>query len=728
MTYYPFLRGAGLTATLLCTSLLSPALVTSAYAQSAAYDDPIDEVIVTGSPLTRSVDEAITGVSVLSGDELADRLAGTIGETLKSEPGVSSTSFGAGASRPIIRGQGGDRVRVLLNGIGSIDASSASPDHAVAAEPAQAERIEVLRGASVLRYGSSGAGGIVNVIDGRIPTEVPDELSGAFRLGASSVDRGHESAGALDVPLGQNLVLHIDGTYRVGHDYNIPDFAESATLRALEEAEEEHHEDEDEEDHDEDDEHGHEEEEEARNRLPNSFVETKSGTVGLSYVGERGFIGAALHRFESVYGVPGGHGHGEEEHHDEEEEDHDDDDHEDEEEHGHEEEEEGDVTIGLEQTRFDVNGALNLDGAISRLQIFAGYADYTHTEFEGPGVVGTVFTNEGYEIRGEAIQAERNGWSAAYGAQIRRRDFSAIGEEAFVAPTRTDQYGVYTFQEKEIGDFHLEGAARFEQTDQELSDGSGSVDFQTVSLSAGGDYHLSDAFRLGGTVFRTQRAPTTEELFSNGPHLATEQFERGDASLDVETATGVELALRHRSDDGFFTVNLFYTDYENYIFERALDEEEDGLTVYQYSAENAQFSGFEVQGGYDFAQAGDYTLRADGLVEFVRAQTDSANLPRIPPLSVLAGLEAQSDRLKLRGEVDWVSESSDLAPFEIPTESYALINAFATWKPLAGDQDVRFKLSLHNLLDEDARQHSSFLKDVAPLPGRNVRFAIATSF
>ena len=708
MTYYPFLRGAGLTATLLCTSLLSPALVTSAYAQSASTDDAIDEVIVTGSPLTRSVDEAITGVSVLTGDELADRLASTIGETLKSEPGVSSTSFGAGASRPIIRGQGGDRVRVLLNGIGSIDASSASPDHAVAAEPAQAERIEVLRGASVLRYGSSGAGGIVNVIDGRIPTEVPDELSGAFRLGASSVDRGHESAGALDVPLGQSLVLHLDGTYRVAHDYNIPDFAESAALRALEEAEEE------EEGHDEDE----EEEEEARDRLPNSAVETRSGTVGLSYVGERGFIGAALHRIESDYGVPGGHGHEEEEDHDEEGEEHDEE----------EEEEEGDVTIGLEQTRFDVNGGLNLDGPISRIQIFAGYADYTHTEFEGPGVVGTVFANEGYEIRGEAIQAERNGWAGAYGAQIRRRDFSAIGEEAFVAPTRTDQYGIYTFQEKEIGDFHLEGAARFEQTDQELSDGSGSVDFQTVSVSAGGDYHLSDALRLGGTVFRTQRAPTTEELFSDGPHLATEQFERGDASLDVETATGIEIALRHRSDDGFFTVNLFYTDYEDYIFERATGEEEDGLDVFQFSAEDAQFSGFEVQGGYDFADLGTYTLRADGLVEYVRAETDSANLPRIPPLSVLAGLEAQSDRLKLRGEVDWVSESSDLAPFEIATESYALVNAFATWKPVAGDRDVSLKLSLHNLFDEDARQHSSFLKDVAPLPGRNVRFAIATSF
>jgi len=203
------------------------AIILSLSAPAMAQDN-IDEIIVTGSPLTRSVDDAITGLSVLTGEELSNRLAGTIGETLKSEPGVSSTFFGAGASRPIIRGQGGDRVRVLNNGIGSIDASSASPDHAVATEPAQAERIEVLRGASLLRYGSSGSGGIINVIDGRIPTEIPEDgIDGALRLGASSVDNGFEAAGSVDIGAG-NLVLHLDGTYRDTGNYDIPGFAESA--------------------------------------------------------------------------------------------------------------------------------------------------------------------------------------------------------------------------------------------------------------------------------------------------------------------------------------------------------------------------------------------------------------------------------------------------------------------------------------------------------------------
>ena len=700
------------------TLLLS--MSAAAFAQTPSSNTLTDEIIVTGSPLTRSVDEAITGVSVLTGEELSNRLAGTIGETLKAEPGVSSTFFGAGASRPIIRGQGGDRVRVLTNGIGSIDASSASPDHAVAAEPAQAERIEVLRGASLLRYGSSGSGGIINVIDGRIPTELPENgVDGAVRIGASSVDNGREAAGSIDFGAG-NLVFHFDGTIKETDNYRIPGFAESSRLRALEEAEEEH--DEDEEGHDED-EHGHEDEEEAFGRLENSQTKSTALTGGASYIGERGFIGFAVHKFDSDYGIPGGHAHG---HEDEHEEEHEDEDH-DEEEHEEEEGEEQ-VTIGLDQTRLDVNGALEFDGAIERVQFFGGYADYEHTEFEAPGEVGTVFTNEGYEARIEAIQRENNGWTAAYGVQLRNRDFAAIGEEAFVPPTKTNQLGIYTFHEKELGEFHLEGALRYENTTQENSITNEDINFDLISVSAGGDVHLSDAVRLGGTIFRTERAPTTEELFSNGPHLATEQFELGDPTLDKEVATGVELAFRHREDGHYLTVNAFYTDYADYIFETETGEEEDGLPVFQFTGEDASFTGFEVQGGMDIGTFGNFTLKADALAEYVRAKTDSGDLPRIPPLSVLTGLEAESERFKFRAELDYAAEQNKVETFEIPTDDYALVNLFATWRAPVDAQDVRLSLSVLNLLDDDARQHTSFLKDIVPLPGRNVRFSIASSF
>ncbi|PHR60225.1 MAG: TonB-dependent receptor [Robiginitomaculum sp.] len=688
----------------------------SAMAQTQPTSAPEDEIIVTGSPLSRSIDEAITGASILTGDELANRLASTIGETLKYEPGVSSTFFGAGASRPIIRGQGGDRVRVLNNGIGSIDASSASPDHAVAAEPAQAERIEVLRGATVLRFGSSGSGGIVNVIDGRIPDAMPDgKFDGAFRIGASSVDSGREVAGSFDTAIGSNLVLHLDGTFKATDDYSIPGFNESARLIAIEEAE---HEDEDHEGED------HEEEEHddlMTGRLENSAVETKSLTGGLSYIGSRGYFGVALHRYESDYGIPGGHHH--EEEHDEEEEE---EEHHEEDEHDHEEE--AGVTIALRQTRFDVNGSLELDGFFEKIQLFGGYADYTHTEFEGPGVVGTVFANEGYEARIEAIQTERGTWRAAYGGQIRHRDFSAIGEEAFVPPTSTDQIGIYTFQEVEKNDIHMEAAARYENTKHEVSGSTVERNFNLFSISAGGDIHLSDAFRMGGTVFRTERAPTTEELFSNGPHLATNQFERGDLTLGKEISTGVEAALRYRSDDQFMTANVFYTDYSDFIFETEIGEEEDGLSVFQFTSADANFKGFELHGGTNIGTLGSFTLKADALAEYVRAQTDTDNLPRIPPLSILAGLEASNDRLSLRAEVDYAAAQSTISALEIPTDNYALVNLFGTWKSPMDAQNVRISLSVLNLFNEDARQHTSFLKDVVPLPGRNIRFSISTAF
>ncbi|MEP1231195.1 MAG: TonB-dependent receptor plug domain-containing protein, partial [Litorimonas sp.] len=264
----------------------------------AQINGELDEIIVTGSPLSHSVSNSITGVSVLTGEELAERLANNIGETLKHEPGVSSTFFGAGASRPIIRGQDGDRVRILDNGIGSIDASSTSPDHAVAVEPAQAERIEVIRGASVLRFGSSGAGGIVNVIDGRIPTVVPEDgFDGDLRVGGSTADNGFEFAGALDGGLGENLAVHIDGTFKDTDDFDIPEFAfsdaQTEALLAegvpLEEATG------------------------AEGQQPNSAVRIWSASGGVSWIDDWGFLGVSVRQFESTYGITEGAEEGEEE-------------------------------------------------------------------------------------------------------------------------------------------------------------------------------------------------------------------------------------------------------------------------------------------------------------------------------------------------------------------------------------------------------------------------------
>ena len=725
------------------TAILLPLTFMSLAPYVTAQTNEADEVIVTGSPLYQTLDDAITGFSVLSDEELEKRLENTIGETLKYEPGVSSTFFGAGASRPIIRGQDGDRVRVLNNGIGSIDVSSSSPDHAVVAEPAQAERIEVLRGASLLRYGSSGSGGIVNVIDGRIPDVVPEDgFEGAVRAGFSTVDEGYDFAGAFDAKLFQSqggaLVLHLDGSYRDANEFDIPVGPESEVLHAAEEAEEE----------EEGGDHDDEEEEAGAGPLENSYAESQTLTGGLSWIADWGHLGFSVQNTESDYGLPGdGHGHGEEEHHDDEDEE-------------DEHDEEG-VFIELEQTRFDVNGAFKLGGFIEQVNLFAGYADYEHIEFEGPGEIGTIFRNDGDEWRLEAIQAERNDWKAAYGLHYRDSEFSALdingnlGAEAFVEPVKTEQWAFYTFQQKEFANAHLEAAARYEITEQTEIEHNESVDFNLFSLSLGGDYHISDDLRLGGTVFRTERAPTAVELFAFGPHLATGQFELGEEDLGEETATGIEGVLRYNRGGAQFVLNAYHTNYKDFIYlrdnpdlsvedvEEMHEHEADGdddddhdheeefenLTVAEFTAEDATFTGFEAQAIVPLGRVKGAALSGDILVEYVRAKTDdNGNLPRIPPLSILTGIDADWQDISLRAELEYVDEANKLAEGELTTEDYTLVNLFAFYTLPNRDNKIRISASINNLFDDEARQHSSFLKDTVPLPGRNVKFSVKADF
>ena len=229
-------------------------------------------------------------------------------------------------------------------------------------------------------------------------------------------------------------------------------------------------------------------------------------------------------------------------------------------------------------------------------------------------------------------------------------------------------------------------------------------------------------------MFRTERAPTTEELFSNGPHLATNQFEVGDITLNEETALGVEGAIRFRGENNFFTINGFYTDYDDYVFQQELGTVEDGLPVFLFTGEDAEFRGFEIQGGTQVASFGSFDIGVDALAEFVRADSESGDLPRIPPLSILAGIEAKSDYLTLRAEIEHAAEQNRIEVFELPTDDYQLVNLFANWAVPISEQDIKFSASVLNLFDDDARQHTSFLKDTVPLPGRNFRVALTTTF
>ncbi|MEM8985921.1 MAG: TonB-dependent receptor [Pseudomonadota bacterium] len=698
MSYSYFLKSASVCA-----------LAAASVGVANAADDALgaDEVIVTATPLDKTAAEIVGGVTVLTGDDLQRNLAASIGETLRGEPGVSSTFFGPGASRPVIRGLGGARIRVLDAGIGSIDASSTSVDHAVAVDPALAERIEVVRGTGMLRYGSSAAGGVVNVFDGRIPNAVPEggiDLAG--RYARTTVDEGDEAAGAITLDLGEyngvNIVVHGDGVWRETDDYDIPGFSESAAFIAAEEAEE-----------GDDDEEG---EEEAFGVVENSDIRTVGFSGGFSFIFNNGFIGFSGKRFETDYGIPGGHEHA----HEEEE--------------GEDEEEEGEeeVRIDLEQTRYDMMGEFETDIAIfSKATFRVGYADYEHKEFEGPGEVGTVFSNEGWEGRFELIERENNGWGGALGFQFQLRDFAAIGEEAFVPPTETTSYGVFYVKQYKTGPWGFDVGARYENTKHDVSATPVERDFNTFSVSADALYQFNEVLSAGATVFRTERAPSTEELFSNGPHLATNQFEIGDPDLDKEIAIGVEGSVKASTERFSGAFNVFYTSYEDFIYETATGAEEDELPVFAFLAADATFRGFEVEAAALAAQTGPFDIVVDGQLSYVRATQDGAgdeDLPRIPPLSGIVGFEATSTFFDVRAEAEIVGEQDDVSSFELPTDGYELYNLYATVRPFKEAPGVALEFSGLNLADEEARQHVSFLKDLLPLPGRNYRIAIRGAF
>jgi iron complex outermembrane receptor protein len=689
-------------------------------AEAPPHEDKMEEIVVSGAYEGRKLGETILGATIMRKEEILRQLDGSLGETLKHQPGMSSTFFGPGASRPIIRGLGGDRIRVLDAGIGSIDASSTSPDHAAAVEPALAERIEILRGTAMLMYGSSAAGGVVNVFDGRIPAAVPEGgAEGAFRYSHTTVDDGDEMTGAITASVGKlggaDLVLHGDALYRKTEDYKIPGYAESAALRALEEEE---HEGEDE------DEHEEHAEEEVFGIAENSATETKGGSVGASLVFDNGFFGMNVRKLDSQYGVPG-HAHGDE-HGDEEEEDHE------EEDHG----EEG-VTIDLDQTRFDLNGELEADfGWFRKAKLRFGYADYEHAEIEG-GEIGTVFSNKGWEGRLDLAEKGGEAWKGSTGFQMRRRDFSAIGDEAFVPSTVSTQMGVYTVKDFTLGRWQLDVGGRYEHTKYEV-DATPADDrsFDGFSFSAGAGYDLSDDAFVGVSVFRTERAPSTEELYSNGPHLATSAFELGDNTLGLETALGIEATFNYSTEDFSFVLNGFLTDYDDFIYEHATGEEEDGLEVFAFSASDARLYGFEAKaemhaGTYATETFGDIDLHLDAQADWVRAELKGAgadnNLPRIPPFSALVGIEARAAVFDIRTELEYEAEQNRVTEHELPTDDYLLWNAYLTIRPF-DNKDLAFEVRGTNLGNVEARQHTSFLKDLVPLPGRNVKFSFRAAF
>ena len=681
---------------------LAAALPALALAQDAGQDDEhdhdrprtLDVVEVTASPLRQGIEDLARPVDVLTGEELDARKSGTLGETLERQAGVQSASFGAGVGRPVIRGLEGARVQVLANGGSALDVSTVSADHAIGIEPFLADQIEVLKGPASLLYGSGAIGGAVNVVDGRVPTaQVGRTVAGRAELRHGSVDDGTVGMARVDADAGA-LTLHADLFRRDSGDVRIPGYAFSPALIA-EEIEE-----------------GEDPDHFARGRLPNSALTTEGGALGASWFGERAWFGMAASTYRSDYGIPPG-AHAHEEDHDDEREDH--------------EEEEEIVRLDLRQDRFEARGGVRDVGAFAELNWRVQRSLYEHTELEGDEV-GTVFNNKGTEARFEAVQREINGWRGAVGLQMSHRDFEAIGDEAFVPPSVTRDLGLFALQEKDFGQFKLELGARHERVSVSPESGA-DADRNATSLAAGGLWRFSEAAHLSLNLNRAERAPTAEELFSDGAHVATQSYELGDASLDTEVALGAELGLHlhHGRFDG--KIAVYRTAFQDFIYLADTGLEQDELPLRAWTQADATFTGWEAELGVELADnaSGLWSLRV--FADQVDAKLDNGGrLPRIAPGRVGADLDWQRGAWRARVGAVRVQSQDDLAQFESATPGYTLVDAGIAYHWDVGMAGWEAFLEGRNLGDREARSHTSYLKDYAPLPGRNVMAGLRVSF
>ena len=683
----------------LYTALVGPIAVLGPVAAQPAPDsaDVIEEIVVVAHPLSG---EGLSQASkVLQGSELDRKRSASIGDTLGREPGIRSAQFGKAVGRPVIHGLGGPRVRIMEDRIDTLDVSVTSADHAVSVDPFVAERIEVLKGPSTLLYGSGAIGGVVDVHTGRIPHVVPDQaISGGIETRFDTNTDGNTTAAKLNGGSGR-FAWHLDGTFKDGDEYEIPGFAESAQLRALEEAEA-GGDDGDEED-------------EVRGFLPGSQFESTSYAGGASYVFDGGFFGVSVGRIDSEYGLPGGHGHEEEE----------------EAEDGAAEEE-GNPLLKLEQTRTDLElGISDPFGMFTGLNVRLGINDYKHQEIEPNGEVATDFSNEAWELRAELLY-EKDSWTGALGFQHTDREFSALGEEAFVPPVDTRDTGVFWIAERSLANFDLEGGLRVGKVEHNPQTGQ-SEDFTTYSISLGLVAPFAESWQLGLVADYSSRAPVSEELFSNGPHLVTNAFELGDPDLDNERAANIAATLRFDGEIWDATVTTYLTSFADFIYEQATGNEEDGLPVFQFQQNDALFVGVDLEASLQVAQweSGDARLRV--MADFVDAELDVSgndNVPRIPPLRYGVGVELNSGFINATLDYVHVDDQNDVSAGELTTSDYDDLSVYVGATLPFGDRSLNLFVAGKNLTDDEQRSHTSFIKDFAPAPGRTIELGARLLF
>lgn len=668
---------------------------------------PVEEIEVRALAVREGTDRVAAPFSVIDARQLLEDGAATLGEALDGQPGVHSDTYGGGASRPVIRGQTLPRVTVLSDGAALMDASGVSPDHAVTADPLLAQQIEVLRGPSTLLYGGGAIGGVVNIVDSKIPAAVPDSnVEGFFAVRGNSVAGEGAGAASLTGRIRDNLAYHFEGSHRETDDYRVPRWHEP--------------------------------------RVDGTRADSGNASGGLSWVGDNGHLGLAYSSRHDEYALPGhdheyegchphgstlhcgGHGDGEEADHD----------------HDHESEH-GVPFVDLVSRRIDLRGEFNdpLPG-IEQIRLRGSHTDYRHDEIEA-GEAGSTFTNKGYEVRVEVQHRPLAGWSGAFGVQYSDTDFGAAGAEAFVPDTAERAMAVFAVQHREINDaWHVELGARHERQDlhpqsQEVEGlNRPAMDDAATSFSGAAIWTFLPRFSLTFSAAHSERMASSQELYARGIHLGTNTYECGLASfpancgepgqpagVDVETSRNLEIRLRRTEGDLTFSAGVFHNRVEDYIHARTLDRHDD-FRLIQYVQKDATFKGLEAEVSYRLSPQWSVSAFGDGVRGEFRA---GGNLPRISPARY--GVRLRTSHQAFDGELEYyrVSEQERLADFEESTPGYNMLNATLSH---AVDRDERFTLFLRgrNLLDELVWNHTSFLANVIPLPGRGISAGVKARF
>jgi len=654
-------------------SVTAFALVSVWASMSVAAESQTEELIVTAP-----AGNFLQPTQVLEGRELMLRKGATLGETLENEPGVSSTQYGKGASRPVIRGQAGPRVQVLKNNIATLDVSALSPDHNPTVEPLLVERIEVVRGPATLAYGSAAAGGVVNVLDGRIPSDSEAEmLSGSFEARGDTVADSKVFVGRLDGRVGQ-FAWHLDAGTGDSDDYEIAGFATADPAERPAN--------------------------EPKGLQPNSFTEFDAFAGGASWISDSGFTGVAVSNYETQYGLV-----------------------------GPESSIDGGPFIDMDQTRVDVRGEYALSGILNQIRFALGVNDYEHSENEADGEIATLFQNDEWEARVELGHQSLGGLKGTIGLQLNDRDLKASGEEAFVPDSEAQRWGIFAIENIETSIGQVQFGLRVDSADYTNRDFV-SYDETAFSGAVGLIKRFNKDYEFVTNLSLSERVPDIEELYSNGLHIATNQVEVGllaqGLPVEKEFAVNLDAGIEKFAGRWRWTVRAFYTDYDDYTYQRIAGEQDvDGelFPLALYAQDSASFWGAEAEVSYDVVSNDDYKLVAKLLGDFVEAElNDGSDLPRIPPARFGGALEYTRGALTTSLRALYHAKQDDISSFN--TDSFTLVNLDAIYTFEAQSLDCELFIKGSNLFDEEARRSTSFVAAFSQLPGRNVEAGVRVMF